>query len=68
MLLKKTPPFIMFILLSSSKAFAISCDNPINNYDVTYCYSSEMIQLDEKLNEQYKKTINSLGNEKKENG
>lgn len=55
MLLKKTSPFIMFILLSSSKAFAISCDNPINSYDVTYCYSSEMIQLDEKLNEQYKK-------------
>ncbi|WP_349886621.1 lysozyme inhibitor LprI family protein [Pantoea ananatis] len=65
MLLKKTSPFIMFILLSSSKAFAISCDNPINSYDVTYCYSSEMIQLDEKLNEQYKKTINSLGNEKR---
>ncbi len=55
----------MFIILSASKAFAISCDNPINSYDSTYCSSSEMIQLDEKLNEQYKKTIKSLSGEKR---
>lgn len=65
MLLKKTSTLIIFIVLSSSKAFAISCDNPINSYDITYCSSSEMIQLDEKLNEQYKKTINSLSSEKR---
>lgn len=65
MLLKKTASCIIFIILSSSRAFAISCDNPINNYDHTYCASSEMIQLDQNLNEQYRKTINSLSEERK---
>lgn len=64
MLLKKISTFIIFIALSSSKEFAISCYNPINSYEITYCSISEMIQLNEKLNKQYEKTINSISNEK----
>lgn len=44
-------------------ALAMSCDNPINAYDRTYCAASEMIQLDQNLNEQYGKTMKSLTKE-----
>lgn len=41
----------------------MSCDNPINAYDRTYCAASEMIQLDQNLNQQYSKTMKSLTKE-----
>jgi len=47
-------------LFSSAPVLAMSCDNPINAYDRTYCAASEMIQLDQNLNEQYSKTMKSL--------
>ncbi|HGM7842887.1 TPA: lysozyme inhibitor LprI family protein [Serratia marcescens] len=58
--LKKKFLCIVIFTLSSSNSFALSCASPINSYDRTYCAGSEMIQLDQNLNEQYKKTINSL--------
>lgn len=51
------------LLISTTKLFALSCDNPINSYDKTYCSASEMIQLDNTLNEQYQKTIMHLKSE-----
>lgn len=58
---------INFILslcfFSSAQALAMSCDNPINAYDRTYCAASEMIQLDQDLNEKYVKTLKSLTKE-----
>lgn len=47
-------------LFSTAPVLAMSCDNPINPYDRTYCAASEMIQLDQHLNEQYSKTMKSL--------
>jgi len=56
---------LVFVITPLSSAFAISCDNPINNYDRTYCSALEMIQLDEELNGQYKKTTHVLNAEQK---
>ncbi|MDI2111812.1 lysozyme inhibitor LprI family protein [Commensalibacter nepenthis] len=40
--------------------FALSCGNPINAYDKTYCASLKMTQLDKEINDQYGKTIKVL--------
>lgn len=47
-------------LFLSVPAWAMSCDNPVNAYDRTYCAASEMIQLDQTLNQQYSKTMKVL--------
>ncbi|MGV3345162.1 lysozyme inhibitor LprI family protein [Enterobacteriaceae bacterium LUAb1] len=48
-----------------SSAFAVSCHNPVNSYDKTYCSALEMVQADQNINEQYRKTINVLNNAQK---
>lgn len=50
-------------LFATAPVLAMSCDNPINAYDRTYCAASEMIQLDQSLNEQYSKTMKLLTKE-----
>lgn len=50
-------------LFASTPVLAMSCDNPINAYDRTYCAASEMIQLDQNLNQQYSNTMKALTKE-----
>lgn len=52
-----------YFLFSSAPALAMSCDNPINTYNWSDCVASEMIQLDQNLNEQYGKTMKSRAKE-----
>ncbi|EUK18579.1 lysozyme inhibitor LprI family protein [Commensalibacter papalotli (ex Servin-Garciduenas et al. 2014)] len=52
-----------FVLVPA--AFSMSCNNPINAYDRTYCASLKMTQLDKEINEQYGKTIKVLKPEQK---
>lgn len=47
-------------------AFSMSCDNPINAYDKTYCAASKMIQLDKEINDQYGKTLKVLNASQKQ--
>ncbi|MFY1667282.1 lysozyme inhibitor LprI family protein [Pseudomonas sp. Pseu.R1] len=53
------------LTLVSASAFALSCDNPRNAYDRTYCASLKMVQADQDINEQYKKTVSVLNPEQK---
>ncbi|EHD14988.1 putative exported protein [Commensalibacter intestini A911] len=69
MMIKKT--FIVTGLLAQfalvPAAFSMSCSNPINAYDKTYCAASKMTQLDKEINDQYGKTLKVLNaNQKKE--
>lgn len=52
-----------FVLVPA--AFSMSCSNPINAYDKTYCASLKMTQLDKEINKQYGKTIKVLKPEQK---
>lgn len=61
--MKKTLWVAALCLFSTAPVLAMSCDNPINAYDRTYCAASEMIQLDQNLNQQYSKTMKSLTKE-----
>lgn len=61
--MKKILLVAVFGLFSAAPVMAMSCDNPINAYDRTYCAASEMIQLDQNLNQQYSKTMKSLTKE-----
>lgn len=47
-------------------AFSMSCSNPINAYDKTYCAASKMIQLDKEINDQYGKTLKVLNASQKQ--
>lgn len=66
-MIKKT--FIVTGLLAQfaiiPAAFSMSCSNPINAYDKTYCASLKMTQLDKEINEQYGKTLKTLKPEQK---
>ncbi|CAI3922150.1 DUF1311 family (YecT) (PDB:3GI7) [Commensalibacter communis] len=53
-----------FVLVPA--AFSMSCSNPINAYDKTYCASLKMTQLDKEINEQYGKTIKVLKADQKQ--
>ena len=54
------------LLFVSASALALSCDNPNTPYDRTYCAALQMVQDDQLLNEQYKKTMSTLNaNQKK---
>ncbi|MGP2514557.1 hypothetical protein [Yersinia sp. 2545 StPb PI] len=48
------------LLLVSVGVLAGGCDNSRNAYDKTYCASLEMVQLDQKLNVEYKKVMGLL--------
>lgn len=61
--MKRITFIVSLCLFASTQALAMSCDNPVNAYDSTYCSASEMIQLDQNLNEQYGKTMKSLKKE-----
>nr|BFE92743.1 hypothetical protein GCM10020185_32790 [Pseudomonas brassicacearum subsp. brassicacearum] len=43
----------------------MSCDNPRNAYDRTYCASLKMVQSDQDINDQYKKTMSALNPDQK---
>lgn len=53
------------LLLASAPVFALSCDNPHTAYDRTYCAALQMVQDDQLLNEQYKKTMSVLNADQK---
>ncbi|MDU6924603.1 lysozyme inhibitor LprI family protein [Franconibacter helveticus 513] len=48
------------LLLGSSAAWSMSCENPRSAYDITYCAALEMVQSDRDLNQQYKNTMDAL--------
>lgn len=53
------------LLFVSASAQALSCDHPNTPYDRTYCASLQMVQDDQLLNEQYKKTMSVLNAKQK---
>jgi len=53
------------LAMASASASAMSCDNPRNAYDRTYCASLKMVQSDQDINDQYKKTMSALNPDQK---